>query len=151
MRAASAFIVSILVLFFFSSFAFGEESQTTNPLQEWVRLVTPAENAKVISKKPEIRVEFPEPLPVQTMIVMLDGTDITQLLAVSDKGFVYKPFMVLNAGSHSLSISVTDKEGRQLQKNYSFTTRHSVPFEEAYSSNEASVIYDTNLTTNVEY
>ena len=151
MRAGLSLVTAILLCTLFSPFAYGEEAQPSSPTIEWVRLVTPAENAKVISKKPEIRVEFPEPLPVKTLIVMLDGTDITQLLAVSDKGFVYNPFMVLNAGSHSLSISVTDKEGRQLQKNYSFTTRHSVPFEEAYSSNEASVIYDTNLTTNVEY
>lgn len=146
MRAGYFLLICMLLLTLFCSFAQGEEFQTPDALQEWVRLVTPADNAKIVSKKPEIRVEFPEPLPVQTLIVMLDGTDITQLLAVSDKGFVYNPFMVLNAGPHSLSISVTDKEGRQLQKNYSFTTRHSVPFEEAYSSNEASVIYDTILS-----
>jgi hypothetical protein len=135
----------------FIPFAYGEESQPSSPTIEWIRLITPAENAQVIAKKPEIRAEFPEPFPVQTLIVILDGTDITQLLAVSDKGFVYNPFMVLNAGSHSLSISVTDKEGRQLQKNYSFTTRHSVPFEEAYSSNEASVIYETILSEPDKY
>lgn len=146
MRAGTLLMAAFFLCTLLTPAAYGEEQQQPSPTVEWVRLVTPADNAKIVSKKPEIRVEFPEPLPVQTLIVMLDGTDITQLLAVSDKGFVYNPFMVLNAGSHSLSISVTDKEGRQLQKNYSFTTRHSVPFEEAYSSNEASIIYDTILS-----
>ena len=146
MRAASLLIAGILLCAIFNPFAYGEELQPSSPTIEWINLVTPAENAQVIGKKPEIRVEFPEPLPVDTLIVILDGTDITQLITVSAKGFSYNPFMVLNAGSHSLSISATDKEGRQLQKNYSFTTRHSVPFEEAYSSNEASLIYDTILS-----
>ena len=151
MRAISWLVAGILLCTLFIPFAYGEESQPSSPTIEWIRLITPAENAQVIAKKPEVRAEFPEPFPVQTLIVILDGTDITQLLAVSDKGFVYNPFMVLNAGSHSLSISVTDKEGRQLQKNYSFTTRHSVPFEEAYSSNEASFIYETILSEPDKY
>ncbi len=78
-------------------------------------------------------------------MVILDGTDITQLLAVTGKGFEYKPVMVLPSGMHNLSITATDKERKQLQKNVSFTTRHSRTFEEATFGADVTGIYSSTL------
>jgi len=124
-----------------------DQPQTTSNIQkDIIRAITPSENAVVIGKKPDIKIEFLEPITSNSLVVILDGADITQLLRITDKGFEFTPVMVLPAGSHNLSISATDKEGRQLQKNISFSTRHTITFEEAYSSNEASVIYETILS-----
>ncbi len=144
MRWWRSFVMTFSLIFYFS-FALAEEQpqQTTANIQkDIIRAVTPAENAVVIGKKPEIKIEFLEPITPNTLVVLLDGIDITQLLRISDKGFEYTPFMILHAGSHNLSITTTDKDGNQLQKSISFTTRHTSTFEEAYTDNEASIIYE---------
>jgi len=144
MRWRRSFVMTFSLILYFS-FALAEEQpqQTTANIQkDIIRAVKPAENAVVIGKKPEIKIEFLEPITHNTLVVLLDGTDISQLLTVSDKGFEYTPFMVLPAGSHNLSITATDKNGNQLQKSISFTTRHTSAFEEAYTDNEATVIYE---------
>jgi hypothetical protein len=104
----------------------------------------------IISKKPEVKVEFSESIIPDTLVVILDGTDITQLLSVTGKRFEYKPVMVLPSGSHNLSITATDKEGRQLQKNISFTTRHSSTFEEATIGADITGIYSSTLKKDPE-
>ena len=140
--------VTMFFLILCSTVAGAEEQpqQTTASVQkDLIRAVSPAENAQVIGKKPEIKIEFLEPFASNTLVVLLDGTDITQLLTVTDKEFEYKPFMVLPAGSHNLSITANDKNGTQVQKSISFTTRHTSAFEEAYTDNEATVIYEQVL------
>jgi len=144
MRWRRSFVMTFSLILYFS-FALAEDQpqQATASVQkDLIRAVTPAENAQVIGKKPEIKIEFLEPIASNTLVVLLDGTDITQLLTVTDKGFEYKPFMVLPAGSHNLSITANDKSGTHVQKSISFTTRHTSAFEEAYTDNEATVIYE---------
>ena len=141
----TCFFVGIILLVFYCPIIKAEDQPLTTPpdiQKEWIRAVTPAENSEVISKKPEVKAEFLEPINSQTLVVMVDGTDVTQLLTVTEKGFEYQPVMVLAAGAHTISITASDKEGKQLQKTISFTTRHSRTFEEAYTNNEASVTYE---------
>ena len=147
MRWQRLFVILLsLILWFSVAWAENQPQTTANIQKDIIRAVTPAENAVVIGKKPDIKIEFLEPIPSNSLVVILDGADITQLLTIKDKGFEFTPVMVLAAGSHNLSIAATDKEGRQLRKNISFSTRHTSTFEEAYSSNEASVIYETILS-----
>lgn len=141
-------LIGILFLLFHCTILCAEEQpqpQATGMQKEWLRAITPVENSEVISKKPEIKIGFLEPIAPNTIVAMLDGTDITQLLALTEKGFEYKPVMVLPSGAHSLSISATDREGRQLQKNFSFTTRHSSTFEEATLGTDITGIYSSTL------
>ncbi len=147
MRWRRLFVILFSLILCFSVARAEDQPQTTANIQkDIIRAVTPSENAVVIGKKPDIKIEFLEPITPNTLVVILDGADITQLLLITDQGFEFTPVMVLPAGSHNLSISAKDKEGRQLQKNISFSTRHTITFEEAYSSNEASVIYETILS-----
>jgi len=147
MRWQRLFVILFSLILCFSVARAEDQPQTTANIQkDIIRAVTPSENAVLIGKKPDIKIEFLEPITSNSLVVILDGADITQLLLITDKGFEFTPVMVLPAGSHNLSISATDKEGRQLQKNISFSTRHTITFEEAYSSNEASVIYETILS-----
>jgi hypothetical protein len=141
----NTWFVALFVVFILSATVTQAEEQTPaapEVQKEWIRAVTPAENTEVIAKKPEVKADFLEPINSQTLVVMVDGTDVTQLLSVTEKGFEYQPVMVLSAGSHTISITVSDKEGKQLQKTISFTSRHSKTFEEAYTDNEASIIYE---------
>ena len=122
-----------------------QEQQDFPPQQDWINILEPAENSEVIAKKPEVRVEFAEAMVLDSLVVIVDGTDVTELLTITENGFDYKPIMVLPAGTHSISISATDNEGRQLRKDVTFYTRHSKALEEVYATNEASVIYESVL------
>lgn len=141
-------LIGILFLLFYCTFLYAEEQpqpQATGMQKEWLRAITPGENSEITSKKPELKIEFLEPITLTTLVVILDGTDITRLLSLTEKGFAYKPLIVLPSGAHSLNISATDREGRQLQKNFSFTTRHSSTFEEATLGTDITGIYSSTL------
>lgn len=146
MRGIFLFASVIFLLLYCTVARAQDQPQPAEIQEDWIRMVTPAENTELIAKKPTIKVEFLKPITPNTLVVILDGTDVTQLLTVTEKGFEYKPVMVLISGLHTLTISAIDKEGEQLQKSITFTTRHTSTFEEAYTSNEASVIYETVLT-----
>jgi hypothetical protein len=136
-----------MVLIIFCGTAAGSEEklQQTDIPKQWINIIAPAENEEIVGKRPEVKAEFTEPVEPNTLVVILDGIDITALLTLTGRGFDYRPFLVLPAGPHQLSISAADKEGRQLGKTISFSSRHSNAFEQAYMSNEASVVYETVL------
>lgn len=135
----------VLLAIYFTIAEAGERQQGA-----WIRAVTPAENAEIISKKPDVKIEFLEPIVFETLVVLLDGTDITQLLAVTEKGFEYKPLLVMPSGMHNLSITARDKEGRQLEKSISFTTRHSSTFEEVTTNADITGLYSSTLKKDPE-
>jgi hypothetical protein len=137
-----AVVVGIVFLMLLYSTAHAEE-QTA---EEWIYAITPAENQEVITKKPDIKVGFSLPVVPGTLTVLLDGTDVTQLVSATERGFELTPFQVLAAGNHTLSVTVIDTEGRQLQKEISFSNRHSSTFQEAYTDNEASVNYEAVIS-----
>ena len=161
-------LISAAFVFFFAGLAFSQESLPIKPsqpqgqlpvqsaqpsqpqdqlsaqpaqAQEWVRMITPLDNAEIIGKKPEIKVEFIGLSIRNNLLVTLDGTDITQILVLSDKGFEYRPVMPMSPGFHTLVLTASDGSGTQMQKTVTFKSRHSEILEEAYSNNDASVIY----------
>lgn len=138
MRMEAA-VVGFVLLMLFSSPAYAEELKSAD---EGIYAITPSENEEVIAKKPDIKIGFSIPVLPQTLVVLLDGTDVTQLVTVTDRGFEFAPFHVLAAGTHTLSITITDSEGKQWQKNIPFSNRHRSALQEAYLDNEASVNYE---------
>ncbi|PKN52050.1 MAG: hypothetical protein CVU55_08315 [Deltaproteobacteria bacterium HGW-Deltaproteobacteria-13] len=159
------YLIMVVFVFLFAGAAFSQESlplpsttpqeqspapstppQAQSPLPpapapEWVRMITPLDNADVIGKKPEIKVEFIGPSVRNNLLVTLDGTDITQILILSDKGFEYRPVMPVPVGSHTLVLTAVDGSGAPMQKTVTFKSRHLETFEEASSNNDASIIY----------
>jgi hypothetical protein len=149
-------LIIVMFIFAFASVAFSEPlpSQSTQsqepllaqptqpaPPQEWVRMITPLDNTEITGKKPEIKVEFIGPSVRNNLLVTLDGTDITQMLTLSDKGFEYRPVMPMSPGSHTLALTASDGSGAQMQKTVTFRSRHSRILEEASSNNDVSVMY----------
>ncbi len=120
-----------------------QERTGNKPEERSVRLVTPVENTEVIGKRPDIQAEFGGQF--EELLVILDGTDVTQLIKKTEKGFVYKPIGNLAPGTHVLKIVAKSKEGKEMQSEYSFRTRHYEAFDEASSSNLLSVISETYL------
>jgi hypothetical protein len=116
-----------------------------NPQMDWITLRNPGEGQAVIGKTVRIEGEFKVPLKKESLVIILDNVDVTQVAEVTSKGFVYDPIMVLAAGSHSLKIESLDLNGTPLKKELFFTIRHSQSFEELYSKNEVSAVYEGAL------
>ncbi len=110
--------------------------------QECLVVTSPVENAQVIGKRPEIKGAFRCPLNAGSYVIMLDGTDITQLLEVTADGFTYRPETMLPVGSHVLFVSYTGADNTPKQFAVNFSVRHSETFSEVYSKNDVSLLYE---------
>jgi hypothetical protein len=109
---------------------------------EWVTFKSPEENQTIIGKKIRIEAQFNTPIKTESLVLLLDNVDITQIAEITKEGFTYEPFMVLASGNHTLSMVSVDTQERALQKSLSFSIRHSEKFEELYSKNEVSAVYE---------
>src|SRR5512136_468395 len=78
---------------------------------DWLNLLSPAENAEMIGRRPNIKGEFRTKVREGSLLLVLDGADITQIATVTGSGFSYRPVLVLAAGSHSLTISAKGEDG----------------------------------------
>ncbi len=110
-----------------------------------INLESPQEDEEVVAKKPLIKCSFTLPVSTENLLVILDGVDITGVLRITDKGFEYRPVQVLSPGPHTISITGQDRDGMEFEKQFSFSTRHTHSFEEAYSSNEVTANYEAVL------
>jgi hypothetical protein len=99
----------------------------------------------IINKKPHIEGNFQTQIKPETLVVLMDYTDVTPLVEKTTQGFVYDPILVLPAGKHTLSVQAMDDKGKNLQMNFSFSTKHTQKFDELYTDNEASLSYEGAL------
>ena len=137
--------VVLLLLSPGSAFAQEEGTPTVDAAKSWILSTSPSPNEEMIGKKPAIQVVFAEPPAPGTLVVVLDGTDITQMITPSENGFTYKPVFVMAPGTHELSVSAADGTGNPLQASVSFKTRHTASFEEATLNADMTGLYTSTL------
>lgn len=111
-----------------------------------VVLLSPSSSRTFIGKKPFIKVSIGVPFKENGLLIMLDGTDVTDLATITQNGFTYKPVAVLATGSHTLSVSLVTEDGREIRQDFSFSTRQTKAFEELYSQNELTGQYEGVLS-----
>ncbi|NWF93650.1 MAG: hypothetical protein HXY46_12080 [Syntrophaceae bacterium] len=140
-RGWSLPILCLMISILFAP-AHGLPGSTDDPL---IQLLTPLEGTEVISKKPAIRCSISTPFDPQKLLVILDGTDISGILDLIPGGFEYRPTMILPSGHHTLIVTAYAMDGRELRREFAFSTRHYKSAEEAYSSNEITVLYEKLL------
>ncbi len=136
------FSIVFLIIPVFSFPVYAQPDTTAGSI---IQLITPEEGAEVIAKKPLIRSVITEPFSPENLLVLFDGIDVTGILDITPEGFEYRPIDVLPSGAHTLNITVYAADGTELQKEFTFSTRHSKNLEEAYSSNELTTIYEAVL------
>lgn len=115
--------------------------------EECIVITSPAENAVVLGKRPEIKGVFRCPLSSGSYVVMFDGIDVTQLMDVTPEGFTYRPEMLTPSGSHSLSVSYTGPDNATHQSAVNFSIRHSEKIGDLYSKNDVTILYEGALIT----
>ncbi|MGD9365522.1 MAG: hypothetical protein PVH87_07490 [Desulfobacteraceae bacterium] len=107
---------------------------------QFIKLIAPDRQEVVIAKKPLIEMAFTRPMDTQTLFVMLDGVDISQVLTLTPEGCSFQPVQVLEPGSHTLMVSGTTVAGESFNQELRFSTRHHARFEKAYSQNQLTVL-----------
>jgi hypothetical protein len=104
------------------------------------KLLSPAQDQVVIAKKPRIQVAFSQPMEEKSLLVMLDGIDISQVLTSTADGFSYQPIQVLQPGPHILMISGATVRGESVNQEFLFSTRHYKNLEKGFSENQLTVL-----------
>jgi hypothetical protein len=137
--------VALLSLFLGPAYAQEDAATPATEAKALIQSTSPGPNEEIIGKKPLIRVTFTEAPAPGTLAVVLDGTDITQMITPTENGFTYKPVFVLPPGAHELSATATDATGNSFQSSVSFKTRHSAAFEEASVNADITGIYTSTL------
>ena len=83
----------------------------------------PESNSTVSSDKPTISAEFVATtagIEESSVLVQVDEEDITSMATVSVNGFSYVPSEALENGEHTVSVSVSDVDGRTSELTYTF-------------------------------
>jgi len=99
-----------------------------------IELTAPPTGAELVGKKPELRVSVRIPYDTASLLVLLDGVDVTGLVEVDPNGFRYTPRTVLPGGTHVLAVHVTARDGQALSRELRFATRHTEGFSELTST-----------------
>ncbi len=94
-----------------------------------------------VAKKPDIICKLNSIDFSSISVVMLDDTDITANVKQTQKGFRYKPLLIIPPGEHTLSIVYTIN-GEENQKDYTFKTRQSKMFEKEQTNINVSATYE---------
>lgn len=110
-----------------------------------IQLLTPAEGLEVLGRRPLIRFRVAASPPPGALLVLLDGTDITDLLDRAADSYSYSPIQILSAGRHQLLVLAQLVDGREISSEFTFSTRHTRPFREVYSDNRVSAIYEASV------
>lgn len=142
------FLVTFLLFLVIFSTALAQDQSVPQPvlLSDMFKVVSPAANSEVTDKKPEIKVEVLQAAAPGSLVVILDGMDITQMITMTSSGFQYKPSLSLPAGQHTLLVFGLTQSGVPGQTMITFKSRHVAgAFEEAYSNNEISAVYEALL------
>lgn len=138
------------VFFFFTLFimaAAPAEAQNSSVEQAPLfTLLSPEQNHTIIAKKPLIKIAFARPMDLKSLLVMLDGVDITQVLFITPDGCTYRPIQVLEPGTHTLMITGATAQGESLRHEFSFSTRHHKSYEKAFSEHKLTILAQRTLS-----
>ncbi|WP_139795799.1 hypothetical protein [Desulfocicer vacuolatum] len=107
-----------------------------------IKMIIPEPGTEVIAKKPIIKCRVAQAVDRDTLVVILDNMDVTAIVIFTEKGFHVKPVAILPSGAHTLMISGVSTAGERFEVSFDFSSRHSTLFDEAYSNNEVTALYD---------
>ena len=128
-------ITASLALFCCCMPACSADAQQQNPA---IRMISPRPEAEITGKQPDIQAVFNGVVDRDSLIIMLDDTDITAAAEVTDQGFHCRPPMALSAGDHVLYMAGNGASG-PFEQEIHFTSRRNAMLDEATTSNEWTI------------
>lgn len=137
------FIAGILaVLYLVSAGVAAAQESSPVPEAAWMVLVSPAEGALVIGRKPTIRGSFLTEVVPETVTVTIDGTDYSAVAVKTARGFEVTPPLPLPPGGHTVWVGAQDAQGQARSAGAAFSSKHTEAFDELGSGNHVSANYD---------
>jgi hypothetical protein len=106
---------------------------------------SPEPGKLILERKPEIGVMFqsPEAIDQKSVVMEVDGVDVTMLARVENGRVSYVPASPLKHGEHKVKLTANAKDGSTLAPlEWSFKIRRFSIFEEASLSGELSSTYE---------
>ena len=103
-------------------------AQAQTAARGFLRLLAPLPGQEVVAKKPLLRIHVDVPYDRESVLVMLDGADISSLVRTEDKALTYTPTQVLAPGSHTLTVALRAQSGLDLSQEFRFSSRHTQSF-----------------------
>jgi Copper amine oxidase N-terminal domain/Bacterial Ig domain len=92
-----------------------------------LRALQPADGATVANAFVTISAQFTRPVQTNSVIVRLDGGDITSRCGISGSAFSYKPPAPLSAGSHRVRVTGRGNDGTTFDRSWSFSVSRATP------------------------
>jgi hypothetical protein len=91
--------------------------------------VKPADEVCVMDSTPEICANYTDDIGIDTgsVIITVDGTDVTASAAVTASSVCYTPATSLSEGMHTVTVNVSDLCGHQNSTSWSFTVDTAAP------------------------
>ncbi|MEM3040353.1 MAG: Ig-like domain-containing protein, partial [Candidatus Methanomethylicaceae archaeon] len=101
---------------------------TVDSVPPTISSLSPADGSTVTTTTPTISASFSDNVAVDaaSVIVKVDGVDVTSSSTVTQTGFTYTP-AGLSEGSHTVYVSVKDTSNNQATKTWSFTVSIPAP------------------------
>ena len=142
--ARSPLIHGICLITLLSSF-FPPITRAQATSETEIILIAPFPGTTAVSKSPHISFKSSGKLLAEGRLVLLDGNDVSALVAETNNVYSFTPMTSLPAGEHNLYIAAYTEDGSMVEKEFFFTSRHSESFEEVYSNNRVSATLRTAL------
>jgi len=106
--------------------------------QSAIRIINPRDGAEIVSKSLDIQAKFTSIVDHDSLIVLLDDSDITAMAEFTQTGFHCLIPMQLSGGEHQLYIAGNSDSG-PFEQEITFTSKQNTSFDLATTSNEWSI------------
>jgi len=136
-NAGKFFLFSFLILPLLYRPAYAQSDAISDrPIQ----LVMPKEGCMNVDKKVTIKCTIQKPFDPKGLVVLLNGKNLSRMIDVKPDGFEYTGTSLLSPGNHTLSVTVTTFDGRELKQEFEFSACPSkIAVDETNSGQEGTV------------
>lgn len=95
-----------------------------------IRMLEPAQDKVIIGESPQITLEISESYDQKSVLVLLDGLDVSVYAKPEGNLLSLKPDFVLASGMHKLLVSIKTTSGYDIKREFNFQTRQTENFNE---------------------
>jgi hypothetical protein len=111
----------------------------------WAQLENPGPDTEAVGRRPLIRFSLSPDAPGESIYVLLDNVDVTDLLEPAQGGFQFRPGALLPPGDHQLALILVDSAGGQHEQVLLFGSRHHKLYREGSLNGDVSGIWQGAL------
>ncbi len=135
----SLFIFASLAIFCCLAIVYSAAAEQQNIV---VRMISPIPDTEIITKHPDIQAVFDGVVDSDSLIIVLDDTDITATAEITENGFRCRVPILIPSGIHLIYIE-GDSDTGHFKQEIRFSSRQYATLDEAYTRNEWTLNLET--------